>query len=91
MKLKNILKSMLVILIIAGIYSCKEKNENKTQSYETEKKAKVFNFDNKTELSQFNKLNLDETHPNLLNTQILKIDYNSIVKSWTGLHQNIGM
>jgi hypothetical protein len=90
MKLKNVLKSMLVILIIAGTYSCKEKNENKTQSDETEKKAKVFNFDNKTELSQFNKLNLDETHPNLLNPQISKTDYNSVVKSWTGLHQNIG-
>ena len=88
MKLKNALKSMLIILIIIGTYSCKEKN--KTQSNEIEKKAKVFNFDNKTELSQFNKLNLDETHPNLLNPQISKTDYNSVVDSWKDLHQNIG-
>ena len=33
---------------------------------------------------------MDETHSNLLNSQISKSEYNSVLKSWTDLHKRIG-
>jgi len=89
MKFNNVLKSILVISVIIGINSCKGKNEDNIESDEI-KKVRVFNFDNKIELSEFNKLKLNETHPNLLNPEISKSEYNTIAKSWIDLNQNIG-
>ena len=90
MKLKTIFKGLFIILIITVIYSCNEKTENKTEIVETERKIGVFNFDNKQELTKYNRMNLDDTHPNLLNPQISKSDYNVVMESWTDLHQRIG-
>ncbi len=85
MKLKTISKVLFIIMIITGISSCKEKTETANNG----KEIGVFNFDDKQELSEYDKLNLDETHPNLLNPQISKSDYDSVMKSWTDLHQRI--
>lgn len=90
MKSKTILKYLFIPLIMIGIISCKEKKESTKQTVDNKIEVGVFNFDNKQELSKYNVLNLDETHPNLLNPQISKSDYNSVIKSWTDLHQRIG-
>jgi len=82
MKFRKILKSIIVISVIIEIISCKGKNENK--------KVRVFNFDNKIELYEYNKLKLNETHPNLLNPEISKSEYSTIAQSWINLNQNIG-
>lgn len=89
MKLKTILKVFFILTIITGISSCKKKIENQSDVIENKKEIRVFNFDNKQQLSDYNKLNLDQTHPNLLNPQIARSDYNSVRKSWTDLHQSI--
>ncbi len=90
MRIKLIFKGIFIFTIITGIYGCKEKTESKTDIVETEKKIGVFNFDNKQELAEYNRINLDDTHPNLLNPQISKSDYNVVMESWTDLHQRIG-
>ena len=92
MKFKTILKALFLIIITIGINGCDEKKEEKTVNVDKEKleTINVFNFDNKQELSNYNNLNLDETHPNLLNPQISKSEYNSVMKSWIDLHQRIG-
>jgi len=51
---------------------------------------RVFDFDDKTEFSKYEQLNLDKDHPNLLNPEISKAEINKVVESWTELHQNIG-
>lgn len=90
MKLKAYYSKLLIVLAIIATQGCKEKVANKTETVEKAKLIGVFDFDNKEELSAYTKLNLDKTHPNLLNPQISKSDYNSVVKSWTDLHQRIG-
>ena len=91
MKLKTIFKGFFIILIITLIYSCNEKTENKTEIVETERKIGVFNFDNSQQLTQYNRMNLDDTHPNLLNPQISKNDHNLVMETWKDLHQRIGV
>ncbi|MEM6685162.1 MAG: hypothetical protein AAF617_05140, partial [Bacteroidota bacterium] len=49
-----------------------------------------YNFDNKQELADFRKLDLDQSHPNLLNPKISASDHTSVRESWTELHQKIG-
>jgi hypothetical protein len=104
MKIKTILKTLFIICFISGIISCKDKTEDKLEIVEKEKterktdtiekeKSKiitVYNFDNQQELSAYNKLNLDATHPNLLNPNMSNSDYDMVMKSWTDLHQRIG-
>ncbi|OBX25369.1 hypothetical protein LX77_01457 [Gelidibacter algens] len=100
MKFKTILSTIFIVSIIFGNSGCKEKNENKAKLADGEKIEtvdnekieiiSVFNYDNPKELSEYNALNLDATHPNLLNPQISSSDYDSVIKSWTELHQRIG-
>ncbi len=90
MKFNYLLKAIFIISIIIGINSCKGKTKNKVEIVNNKKEIGVFDFDDKQKLSIYNKLNLDETHPNLLNPQISKSDYNSVMKSWIDLHQRIG-
>lgn len=88
MENKTIIKTFFTFIIIAGIYSCREKKETEVQVYTNE--ISIFNYDNKHDLLEYNKLKLDESHPNLLNPNVSKSDYNLVKKSWISLHQNIG-
>ncbi|MEH6535647.1 MAG: hypothetical protein V7719_04595 [Psychroserpens sp.] len=92
MKFKTIIKPLFIILVTLGITSCNEKTESKVEIVKNANLIPIgiFNFDNKQQLAQYNKLNLDKTHPNLVNPKISKSDYNSVMKSWTDLHQRIG-
>jgi len=86
------LKVIFIVFLIIGINGCQGKkvdNSQINQNLETSK-ITVFNFDNEKELADYNKLNLDENYPNLLNAKISKTDYNEVMKSWTDLHQRIG-
>ena len=105
MRFKNVLKSLLIILITIGINSCKQKIENKTESNKTQKEIGVFNFDNETNLSKndsitfdlhnkedlkkYRALNLDENHPNLLDPEISLGNFESVKQSWINLHKGI--
>jgi len=92
MNLKTIFKGLFIILIITVIYGCNEKAENnKIEIVELGKKIGVFNFDNKQQLAKYNRMNLDNTHPNLINPQISKSDHNLVMETWKDLHQRIGL
>lgn len=92
MNFKTILKTIVIGSLILGIISCGDKKDDKEEITQNKKNEKitVFNFDNKQQLAEYNKLNLDENHPNLLNPEISKSDLNKVIKSWTDLHQRIG-
>lgn len=95
MNFKTIICTILTVSMFFGMMSCNSKVEEKSETAKVEDVKKerivsVFNYDNEQELSEFNALNLDDTHPNLLNPQISKSDYDKVVTSWTDLHQQIG-
>ncbi|SDB31472.1 hypothetical protein SAMN03097699_0654 [Flavobacteriaceae bacterium MAR_2010_188] len=90
MKLKLIFKELFILIALIGISSCKQDAKKKTDSIEKTRSIGIYNFDNKQELIEYNKMNLGESHPNLLNPQISKTDYDSVMESWTDLHQQIG-
>ncbi|MEP2773779.1 MAG: hypothetical protein ABJH05_16615 [Fulvivirga sp.] len=52
--------------------------------------VKVYNFHDAELLSEFEKLDLDQSHQNLLNPQVSKDSINEVIKSWSALHQAIG-
>ena len=92
MNSRTILKATFFILIIFGMIGCQDKNEGSPEKIQNSEanKIKVFNFGNEQELAAYNKLNLDKNHPNLLNPQISKREYNKVLNSCTNLHQRIG-
>ncbi len=90
MKLKTFWKGLFILIVLIGVSSCKQHPKKKTENDEKTKTIGVFNSANEQELTEYIKLNLDESHPNLLNPQISKTDYNTVIESWTDLHQRIG-
>jgi len=90
MKLNKIVFSISLLLATGLVSSCNQNSDKRTPSIDTVPGISVYNFSNKLELATYNKLNLDESHPNLLNPQISKTDHNAIIDSWTDLHQKIG-
>jgi hypothetical protein len=90
MKFKNTLKFMLIFSIIIGINSCKEKNENKTQSNEVEKEPKIVNGINEIAYNKIKKMNLDSTYTDLLDRRnVSESEYKIVVKSWYGFHKKV--
>ncbi|WP_224484728.1 hypothetical protein [Robertkochia aurantiaca] len=85
--LKKLSPFVLIILILITI-SCRENREQKKNS-ESVETVKVVNFDNKKELAAYTQMNLDSTHPNLLNPQISRSEYDTVVQSWKGLHHDL--
>lgn len=78
------------LLFILG--SCHQQLDSQLLNKDTQpqKKITIFNFDNKQDVASYKELQLDSTHPNLLNPQISKDDYMLVRESWAGLHQKIG-
>ncbi|MBZ9728588.1 hypothetical protein LB467_02720 [Salegentibacter sp. JZCK2] len=90
MEYKTVLKVFIIISLMIGITGCREETQAKVETLDNKKEIATFNFDNKRELSEYKKLELDKTHPNLLNPAISKSEYKLVVQSWTELHQKIG-
>lgn len=76
MKQKTILSLFVLFL---SLYSCQESAQ-----------ISIYNFDNKEELKAFNKLDLDKTHPNMLDPSNSKERNEEVKKSWVNLHEAIG-
>ena len=89
MDIKTIQIWSVAFSIIAGISSCKDKAASTMAIVENNEVIRVFNFQDKEESSEYKSLNLDESHPNLLDPQISS-DHDAVIKSWTDLHQRIG-
>ncbi|SCY43211.1 hypothetical protein SAMN05192588_2856 [Nonlabens sp. Hel1_33_55] len=83
--------SCCLFLTFLGIIGCNDLKNKKPVKVSERHKISVFNFDDKQQLQKYNKLKLDDDHPNLLNPQISQSDFNSVKKSWIDLHQAIGM
>ena len=88
--IKIMLRAFTMLVVLAGSTSCTEKTKEKKVAIEKEGAVVVVNFDDKEKLSEFLALNLDDTHPNLLNPDISKTDHDAVLKSWEDLHQRIG-
>ncbi len=104
--MKKMKFNIYLLVLIAFLISCKGKTEKKNNSIEStvetfdqeykiestkiESIIETFDYENKEELNKYSELNLDATHPNLLNPKISEKDYDMVMKSWTDLHQNIG-
>jgi hypothetical protein len=90
MKFKNTLKFMLIFSIIIGINSCKEKNENKTQSNQVEKEPKIVNGINEIAYNKIKKMNLDSTYTDLLDRRnVSESEYKIVVESWYEFHKKV--
>ncbi len=87
--IKNLIRLSLLITLVS-LNSCKINTESKSETTEEIAQVKVYDFNNKQELAEYEALNLDKSHPNLLNPQISKADYDTVIASWTNLHQEIG-
>ena len=90
MKPNRLLFGITLLLTIALNHSCQKSKENKVADDQKPNTVSIYNYSNQEELDEYNQLNLDESHPNLLNPEISKSDYNAAVESWTELHQQIG-
>ncbi len=89
MKIITLLSWTLVLGVLVGISSCKDKEGSKTETVENKEPITVFNFDDQRQLSAYTSLDLDASYPNLLNPEISVTDYKTVLKSWTELHQEI--
>lgn len=90
MKSKTILKIIISFVILVSINSCTSNEKKELKNTSNSKEISVFNYDDSEQLAAYNKLNLDETHANLLNPQISKDDFSTVRTSWIDLHQKIG-
>ena len=79
------LKIYFILFTCLSILNCKQKNDtvaaNTIEVYDIADEADRFIYD---------KLNLDDSHPNLLNPQLSDDGYDMILEAWTNLHQAIG-
>lgn len=78
--------SLLVLLVLLiGFTGAKKKESSSVESI-----ISIYDFENKEELKKYSELNLDRTHPNLLNPKISEKDFEAVRESWTEFHQRIG-
>lgn len=82
-----------IIALSLFFYSCQGnvKQNKEEKSIEQIAPAQVYNVDNTPELEEFRKLNMDESHPNLLDPRNSKEQHDTVISSWRGIHQQIGV
>lgn len=49
----------------------------------------VYNFDDKEALKRYESLQLDESHPNLLDPRFSKESHEEVIENWTQLHREL--
>jgi hypothetical protein len=76
--------ALIIILLTLNCTDAKKENVN-----DGDHAALVFNVDNKTQESGFDKLELDKTHPNLLDPDNPDYKNEAVMQSWTSLHKNL--
>ncbi|MCC1484532.1 hypothetical protein [Winogradskyella immobilis] len=86
----SVKKMVLLIAFCIINISCKNNNQEQKLARLKTSSVAIYNFADKENFNAFNRLELDKTHPNLLNPQVSKSNYNDIRTSWTKLHQDIG-
>ena len=89
-KLSLKIYTLLLILYLVGWNQSTQAGTPAGESLQTEQRAKVYYVGDKALVEEYEKLNLDATHPNLLNPQVSENEHDAVVKSWSELHQRIG-
>ena len=86
------MKSFTLIIFLNLVFiSCQQEKVDKEKlASEETTTIQVFNFDKKSDRTAYQKLDLDKTHPNLLNPQISDVALTEVRSSWNKLHQDIG-
>lgn len=82
MKIHSQLKALLLAAVFVTGFS--------SQAQTDQHPVKVFNGSIEEDLTHYVQLNLDETHPNLLDPKVARDDHENVISSWSELHQNIG-
>lgn len=77
-------KRYFLFLIALCIFSFTAFSQN-------EETLEVYDFDSEPEILKTRATVLDKTHPNLLNPQISKDEYQSVIESWTKLHNDLAI
>lgn len=97
MKFKTICRVFILPVLIAILHSCKEKKEvqpeiaeNKVETEQKVKDVRMFNLNNEGERAQYERLDLDASHPNLLDPKNSLDQHAEAIQSWSDLHQRIG-
>ncbi|MCP9198775.1 hypothetical protein MKO06_02575 [Gramella sp. GC03-9] len=72
----------LVTILLISLLSISANSQNKDA-------IKVYDFDSEPEILKSKAPQLDNAHPNLLNPQISKTEYETVMESWTKLHQEM--
>ena len=81
MIISNTFKVIIVLLLVNTISIAQAQSQHAPQ---------IFNAAIKEDLAAYKSLNLDDTHPNLLDPAIAKSDHQKVIASWTDLHKSIG-
>lgn len=80
----NIQNRLLVIATALFTFFTTHAQSNKTQS------PNIYSASNPQELAQFTRLNLDESHPDLLDPSVARDDQENVKSSWIDLHKKMG-
>ena len=79
---KNMYRILLLLLSLFILIGCSQSTPADT--------ASVYNFHDKEQLEAYTALNLDDTHPNLLNPQVSQDEISKVIGTWSDLHQRVG-
>lgn len=84
-------KSVKCIAICIGLFafSTNCKNDTKQETTPEVVSIDIYNFDDQSQLATYSALDLDATHPNMLNPSNSGEDNEIILQSWTELHQDV--
>lgn len=86
--MKKFLKTIPALFIILVTLSCSSSQKEVNSQQKTE--AVIFRFSDSEALRTYEGLQLDASHPNLMNPQISDTDYDTVIHEWTQLHQALG-
>lgn len=83
--------NLIIIVFLSVVFNACINSDNANNSLDitTETEAMIYNVDNGKNSVDFNKLELDKSHPNLLDPKNPNSKNDSIRNSWIKLHQNV--
>ena len=89
MPLKSFLNLNFAIALLIAFNSCKQQEEHNSETENAPEQTGVYGFYDKQEVAEVKKMNLDESHPNMLNPAISKSEHEAVMESWSGLHKKM--
>ncbi|PPK87886.1 hypothetical protein CLV84_0841 [Neolewinella xylanilytica] len=81
--------SLVLISALTILVSCNSTGTRSDVNTDLNTNVRTFNADNEVDLAEYERLNLDDTHPNMLNPEQAKSNFDAVVKSWKNLHVEV--